>query len=133
MSYGGHISDRALWDKQWYNGFRHHDGKFFSFTFYDGKDRHDRPYGILFTPDKTDPRYLCTGNSRQRNFYSKRERYQFYKKMKQFMQSVGLQIEKETKIMRDGFIWENYTDYDINDGQEQEAIHIWYLNIQDRR
>jgi len=120
MSYGGHISDRALWDASWYSGlFVYPNGTQYTFTFYDAEDRQGRPYGILFAP-KFDPnaKGWCTGDSRQRNFFTKAERYLFYKKMSEFLESIGR--ESTVQYMYRRFMSRHLTDDDRFD-------HNYYL------
>ena len=104
MSYGGHISDRALWDKKWYPSlFRNPNGNKYTITFYDGNDIVGRSYGLLFGPQfNPESTMLCTGDNRQRNFFTKQERYEFYASMMEVMNRSGCDCDVRFLDRKDG-------------------------------
>jgi len=120
MSYGGEISDRALWDKKWYdNQFMYPNENKYTLTFYDNhenrKDLTGKRYGLMLTP-RHDPNATtwCTGDNRHKMFFTKRERYEFYSRMLEVLEKMSYDFN--TQFLAKGAVGiRHLTDEDIDD------------------
>lgn len=115
MSCGGIISDRALYDKKFYQElrdphyegeegfpFRHWSGEDVEIVFYQNEKKGinitGHKFGLMMVPIENTTKYLCDGNNRHAVFFTEAERACFYEKMKSFAKECGIVIVKETQL-----------------------------------